>query len=58
VIAGYRGGDWAKAPGDIAVQSQTVRRQRKSAMDKLGAHTIAHAVARAVSLGAIEPPLH
>jgi LuxR family transcriptional regulator len=37
---------------------ETVRRQRKSAMDKLGAHTIAHAVARAVSLSLIEPHLH
>lgn len=37
---------------------ETVRRQRKSAMDKLDARTIAHAVARAVSLGMIEPSLH
>lgn len=33
---------------------ETVRHQRKSAMDKLDARTITHAVARAVSLGMIE----
>ena len=32
---------------------ETVRRQRKSAMDKLGAHTIAQAVAHALRLGLI-----
>jgi DNA-binding CsgD family transcriptional regulator len=32
---------------------ETVRRQRKSAMDKLGAHTIAQAVAQALRLGLI-----
>jgi DNA-binding CsgD family transcriptional regulator len=31
-----------------------VRRQRKSAMSKLGARTIAQAVARALSLGLID----
>lgn len=34
---------------------ETVRRQRKSAMDKLGAHTIAQAVAQALRLGLIAP---
>lgn len=34
---------------------ETVRRQRKSAMQKLNAHTIAQAVARAISLGLLEP---
>jgi LuxR family transcriptional regulator, quorum-sensing system regulator SdiA len=33
---------------------ETVRRQRKSAMQKLNAHTIAQAVARAMSLGLLE----
>lgn len=32
---------------------ETVRRQRKSAMDKLGAHTIAQAVAQALRMGLI-----
>ncbi len=35
---------------------ETVRRQRKSAMQKLNAHTIAQAVARAMSLGLLERP--
>lgn len=35
---------------------ETVRRQRKSAMSKLGAHTMAQAVARAMSLGALDQP--
>ena len=35
---------------------ETVRRQRKSAMSKLGAHTIAQAVARALAAGVIEGP--
>lgn len=35
---------------------ETVRRQRKSAMQKLNAHTIAQAVARAMSLGLLEGP--
>jgi len=36
---------------------ETVRRQRKSAMSKLGAHTIAQAVARALACGVIDGPL-
>ena len=35
---------------------ETVRRQRKSAMNKLSAHTVTQAVARAVSLGLIDQP--
>ena len=34
---------------------ETVRRQRKSAMAKLSAHTMAQAVARGMSLGILEP---
>ena len=37
---------------------ETVRHQRKSAMSKLGAHTIAQAVARAISLGLLDEPSH
>lgn len=36
---------------------ETVRRQRKAAMAKLDARTVTQAVARAVSLGLIAPPL-
>ncbi len=35
---------------------ETVRRQRKSAMEKLGAHTVVQAVARAMNLGLLEIP--
>lgn len=35
---------------------ETVRRQRKSAMEKLGAHTVAQAVAHAMRLGLIAMP--
>ena len=38
--------------------AETVRRQRKSAMSKLGAHTIAQAVARAIAMGLIDQPGH